>query len=172
MKWEARWKILADAIMDLRKSGEAVPFSIINDLRSAKIMLEILKVDKSRSENISRLEEYLSNVEAYVLPIAKNRFGEPYVNDMLRKIYRSEVEETGVEEAKMRFHPNLPREKKWIRIQITGEMSLEMIKKIARERGLEYRIERDGYVLVYGENEAIKRFVKKMAETLRGVKKN
>ena len=172
MKWEARWKILADAIMDLRKSGEAVPFSIINDLRSAKIMLEILKVDKSRSENISRLEEYLNNVEAYVLPIAKNRFGEAYVSDILGKMYRSEIEETEAEETQIRFHPNLPREKKWIRIQITGETSLEMIKKIACERDIEYRIEGDGYVLVYGENEAIKRFVKKMAEILRGVKKN
>ncbi len=169
MKWEVRWKILADAITDLRKSGETIPFNVINDLRSAKIMLEILRVDKSRSENISRLEEYLSNVEAYVLPIAKDRFGEAYVNNMLRIMYRSEKEEAEVG-FQTRFHPNLPREKKWVRIQITDEMPLEIIERVIHEESLEYRIEKDGYVLVYGENEKIKGFVKRMAEILHGAK--
>jgi len=133
-------------------------------------MLEILRINESHSENISRLEEYLNNVEAYVLPIVKNKFGEAYANNMLRKMYKPEKKE--IEKVQMRFHPNLPKEKKWIRVQITNETPLEMIKKTAHEKGLECRVEKDGYVLVYGENEKLKSFVKKIAETFHETRKH
>ena len=46
MDWEARWEKLANVITDLRRKGEVVPFHVINDLRSAKTILEILKIDR------------------------------------------------------------------------------------------------------------------------------
>ena len=169
MDWERRWRILADVITDLRRSGWDVPPSVINDLRSAKTMIEIVKADRSRSENISRLEEYLSSVEAYVLSAAKERFGEKYVNEILRRICEVEFEEAVVE-PQVRFRPGLPREERWIRVQVTDDVPLEVIKKIVGECGLKCRVEEDGYVLVYGGDEGIKSFVRKMAEVFREAK--
>lgn len=166
MGWERRWRILADVITDLRRSGGDVPLSVINDLRSAKTMIEIVKADRSRPENISRLEEYLSNVEAYVLSAAKERFGENYVNDVLRRICEVEFEETAVE-PQVRFRPGLPREERWIRVQVADDVPLEVIREIAGECGLKCRVEEDGYVLVYGGDEGVKSFVKRMAEVVR-----
>jgi hypothetical protein len=166
MNWEARWRILADVINDLCRGGETVPPEIINDLRSAKVMLEILKIDKSHPENISRIEEYLSNVEAYTLSVARSKFGDGYVNNVLKRLCELEAEEI-VTEIPIRFHPDLPRGEKWVRVQITNEITLEYVEKTAREFGLEFRVERDGYALVCGEDEKIKGFVKKMAEKFR-----
>ncbi|MEM2342010.1 MAG: DUF2096 family protein [Candidatus Bathyarchaeia archaeon] len=170
MNWEARWRILSDVITDLRGGGEIVPPKIINDLRSAKVMLEIIKVNSSHPENISRLEECLSNVETYVLSVAKSKFGEEYVNNILRRLCELEVERAEFE-IQVRFHPNLPRGEKWVRIQPTGAVTFKDIEESAKRFGLKFRVERDGYVLVYGEDEKLKSFVKRLAEIFRGLKR-
>jgi len=167
MSWDARWKILSDVIVDLCKRGERVPQNIINDLRSAKVMLEVVKADKARAESIARLEEYLGNVESYVLSAAKNVLGEDYVNNILRKLCELETEGFILEEPP-RFHLGLPRGEKWIRIQVSEITPLEFIRDTASEFNLKIRVEEDGYVLVYGTEENLRAFVKKVAERTRG----
>ncbi|MEM1582232.1 MAG: DUF2096 family protein [Candidatus Bathyarchaeia archaeon] len=162
MNWEVRWKILADVITELYRVGETVPPNILNDLRSAKVMIEVLKVDRSHPDNLTRLEEYLNNVESYVLSAAGRRFGEKYANDILRKL-EIETGEFGTE-TQIRFYPSLPKGEKWIRVQVTNEAPLEVIERLARESGLKIRVERDGYVLVYGGENEIKVFVSKLTE--------
>lgn len=163
MSWEARWKILADVITELYGVGEAMPPNILNDLRSAKVMMEILKVDRSHPGNLTRLEEYLNNVESYVISAVGRRFGEKYANDILRRLCEIETGEFGAE-TQIRFYPSLPKGEKWIRVQVTNEAPLEVIERLAGESGLKIRVERDGYVLVYGGDNEIKVFVSKLTE--------
>lgn len=173
MSWDARWKVLADAITDLRRIGESIPPNIIRDLRSAKTMMEIIKADRPRPEHISRLEECLGSVESYILSAAESRLGSSYVNASLRKLY--EVEKTHVHaeiETQTGFHPGLPREKKWLRIQASDEIPIETIRNIADEIGLESRIQEDGYVLIFGEEKKVKAFIKKMTEISRAVRRS
>lgn len=169
MSWEARWKILSDVIADLCRRGERIPQNIINDLRSAKVMLEVVKADRVRSENVARLEGYLSNVESYALSVAKNVFGEDYVNEILRKICELEIEGFMPEEP-IRFRPGLPREEKWVRIRLMERTPLELIREIAGELNLKLRIEENGHVLVYGAEENVKAFIKRVSEKVRGFK--
>jgi hypothetical protein len=42
-------------------------------------------------------------------------------------------------------------------------LSLEKLALLAGKSKLSYKIQNDGFLLVYGENECIKEFVKKMA---------
>lgn len=165
MSWEARWKILADVITDLLGHGKYIPPNVINDLRSAKVMLEVVKADRSRSENIARLEEYLSDVESYVLSAARDAFGENYVNNVLSRLCVLEAEELEVE-ASVRFQPGLPRGKKWVRIQVTDEIPLDFIKRVADGLGLNVRVD-DGYALIFGGDKDIKDFIKKVSEKMR-----
>lgn len=166
MSWDARLKILSDVITDLCKRGEKVPQSIINDLRSARVMLEVVKADRARAENIARLEEYLSNVESYALSAARSILGEEYVNDVLRKLCELEVGGFTFE-GPVRFRPGLPREERWIRIQVSEITPLELIREISGELNLEIRVEEDGYVLVRGTEENLKAFIKRIAERTR-----
>jgi hypothetical protein len=164
---------LADAITDLRRSGEIVPSNIIEDLRSAKTMMEIIKVNRPRSEHVSRLEECLSNVESYVLSAAEIRLGASYVNALLRKLYEAERTRAQAEaETQASFHPGLPKEKKWIRVQSSDEIPVETIKNIADEIGLESRVQEDRYVLIFGEEEKVKAFIKKMTEISRAIRRS
>ena len=71
LNYYALWKLMADLIMELKRRGESIPPRVMNDLRSAKTMIEIAKIDRSSPQVTMRIEEYLNNLEAYLLPIAR-----------------------------------------------------------------------------------------------------
>ena len=52
MSYEENWKVLADLLTELRKKGEKIPTHIMNDLRSAKTMIQILKADPTHMKYI------------------------------------------------------------------------------------------------------------------------
>lgn len=159
---------MADLVAELRRSGESVPSDVVRDLRSARTMIEIFKVDRSRSENLLRIEEYLSNVESYLTPAAGRRFGEDYADQWMKSIVEAQrsVRPTETEPTR-RFPIGIRRDKSWVRMEPSREMPVEKIERFAEGEGLEFRTEKDGYLLVYGEKNALKRFVKKTAELLR-----
>ena len=168
LNYDALWKLMADLVAELRRSGELVPSDVMKDLRSAKTMIEILKVDKSRSECLLRVEEYLNNVESYVMPAAKMKFGEEYANEWMKRILEAQsTVRARREEPTRRFPIGIPRDKLWVRMEPSNEMPKGKIKRLAKEEGLDFRTENDGYILVYGEESRLKTFVKKTAELLR-----
>ena len=67
-----------------------------------------------------------------------------------------------------RFTPGVPRNKNWIRIQTSEDTPPEGIKKLVKESKLSYKMQKNGYILVYGNGENIKSFVKRMTEQFRG----
>ena len=54
----------------------------------------------------------------------------------------------------------LPRGKHWIRIQASDEIPMETVSRLADEDDLSSEIQ-NGYLLVHGEKEKIKAFVKR-----------
>jgi len=155
-------------VAELRKSRESVPSSVMKDLRSAKTMIEILKVDPSRSEHLLRIEEYLNNVESYLAPAAREKFGQEYVDQWMERVVEARKSDQPWEaESTRRFPVGIPRAKTWVRMESSREMPEERIEQLAEEGGLGFRTEKDGYVLIYGEEARLKRFVRKTAELLR-----
>ncbi|KPV64295.1 MAG: hypothetical protein AOA66_0255 [Candidatus Bathyarchaeota archaeon BA2] len=173
MSYNERWKVLADLLTELRKRGEKIPPDVMNDLRSAKTMIEILKADPTHIENIPKLEAYMGNVESYLIFAAQKKFGLEFVEQWMKKLEeaRRAVKVEGKAEAPPRFVPGLPKGKRWVRVQISEDTSQEDIERIARENKLLCKMQKNGYMLVYGSSESIKTFVKKMAEKFRGARK-
>ena len=145
----------------------------MNDLRSAKTMIQILKADPTHIENIPRVETYLGNVESHLIFAAQEKFGSEFVERWMKKLEeaRRAVKVEGKVEAPPRFVPGLPRDKRWVRVQISKDTSQKDIKRIAKENKLSCKMQKNGYMLVYGNRESIKTFVKKMAEKFRGARK-
>ena len=163
MNYEAAWGLMADLIAELRKNGETVPADVMRDLRAAKTMIEILKVDGSHSESILRIEEYLSNVESYLMPVVQTKLEAKYMEQWTGKMLEARVDAQPCgAESPAKFPVGLPRDARWVRIQDLKETPPEKIRNLAEEEGLKYRIEENGHVLVYGEEAKVKRFVKKI----------
>jgi hypothetical protein len=159
---------MADLVRELRRSGESVPSDVMKDLHSAKTMIEILKVDPSRSEHILRIEEYLNNVESHLMPSAKRKLGEDRVDQWMKRILEARKSVQGRKREPTRMPPiGIPRDKLWVRMEPTREMSTKKIERIAEEEGLDFRTGKDGRVLVYGEEESVKQFVRKIAQIIR-----
>jgi len=165
LNYQALWKLMADLITDLKKRGESIPPQIMNDLRSAKTMMEIAKIDRSNPRVVTRIEEYLNNLESYLLPIARESLGQEYIDILMEKIAEAQRNMTVHEQKpEKRFPVGVPRDKHWIRIKPTEEMPLETIRRISDEVGLKHEIQEDGYILIYGKKEQIKKFIRKTAK--------
>jgi len=171
MGYEAVWKALADLITELRKKDETIPADIMNDLRSAKTMIQVLKADPTHIENIPRIEAYLESVEFYAVFAAQEKFGVDYVEQWTRKLDEARRAVGEEKETAPKFVPGLPRGKRWIRVQVSEQTPREEIEPLAKENKLSCKMQKNGYILVYGSNENIKGFVKKIAEKLRASRK-
>jgi len=169
MGYKEIWKVLGDLLTELRKRGEAIPADVMNDLRSAKTMIGILKADPTHIENIPRVETYLENIEFQLISAAQERFGVEYVELWMRRLEEARKAPEG--ETATRFVPGVPRGKHWVRVEISEEAPQSEIEKFAEENRLSFKMQHDGYALVYGKNANIKSFVKKLAERVRSARK-
>ena len=172
MSYEENWNVLADLLTELRKKGEKIPTEVMNDLRSAKTMIQILKADPTHIENIPRIETYLRNVESYAVLMAQEKLGPEFVERWLRKLEKAKkIKTEEKEKVTPRLVPGLPRDKNWVRVQSSKDTPREDIESLAKENKLSCKMQKNGYMLVYGNGESIKSFVKKMAEKFRGTRK-
>jgi hypothetical protein len=158
----AVWKVLEEMITDFKKRKVTVPTEVMGDLKNARTVINILKADPGRGETVQKTEEYLGNVESYLVSEGQKRFGTGYVDEWLKR-----VDDAGRkivdEEEEERFVPGLPRQQKWIRVTPSTELPLKKLKAFAEESSLPCTIQPDGCLLVSGEEKAIKDFVKKIA---------
>jgi hypothetical protein len=158
----AVWKVLEEMITDLKRKGAKVPANILNDLKYARTLINVLKADPTRIETSQKIEEYLNNVEAYLISEGQ-KFGDKYVEEWVQRLEEASRKVFDEEEEETRFVPGLPREQRWIRIKPSEDMPVEALKALASELNLSFEMQSDGCLLVYGEDEHLKDFVKKMA---------
>jgi hypothetical protein len=162
MGYLAAWKILEKMIMDFRKKGVAIPAEVMNDLKSARTTIEILDPDLGCGETAQNVDEYLRNVEVYVVSKGQEKFGAAYVEEWLKKMNEARLR-TKDEEEETRFVAGVPRENSWVRVKPSPELPAEKLRKLAAEMTLSHKVQNDGALVVFGDNKRIKEFVKKMA---------
>ncbi|MEA2090385.1 MAG: DUF2096 family protein [Thermoproteota archaeon] len=170
MSYGERWKVLADMVTWFRNKGKTIPENVLKDLRSAKTMMQVLKVDPTYIENVQKIEGYLQSVESKLILMVQEWFGEKFVEEWIKKL--GEAGKKGYEEERRRlgvsrFIPGLPRGEHWVRVQVSEGVSQKDIEKLAKRNKLSHKMQKDGYMLVYGDKEHVKSFVKEMAEKQR-----
>ncbi|NIR86640.1 DUF2096 domain-containing protein [Candidatus Bathyarchaeota archaeon] len=166
MGYGEAWKVLADLITELRRKGETIPPQVMNDLRSAKTMIQILKADPTHLENLPRIETYMENVESYLVLTVQEKFGSDHIEQWMKKLEKAKRAPEEEEKGAPRFVPGLPRGKHWVRVQVSENMPKNAIKRLAKENKLSTKMQKNGYMLIYGDVENIKLFVKKIAKKL------
>jgi hypothetical protein len=167
MSYTAKWKVLEDMLIELRKKGVTVPPQVLTELKSAKLMIKISEAEHSRGDASQKVEEYLGSVEASLITEAEKTLKPETVDKWLMQLEEANAEvaeEEPVEENK--FITGVPRDQKWVRVEPGGNLSKERIQQFAQESNLSVNPQKDGRLTVYGQIENIKEFLKKMtAET-------
>jgi len=166
MGYEEVWNVLENLITELRSKMQLIPVNVMKDLQSAKTMIQVFKADTSHIENIPKIETYLGSVEVQLISIAQENAGPEFVAKWMKKLEEAGKKVSGEREESTRFIPGLPRDKPWVRVQVSEGTPRKKIEKLAEENSLSHKMQKDGYMLVYGDDENVKAFVKKIAAKL------
>ncbi len=159
----ASWKLLEDMMLELKKSGATIPAKVVEDLRSAKSMIQLTYTEGSHGDALQKAEEYLANVEAYVVTEGQMVFGSEKVDGWLRRLEEANAEVCEESAVVDKFVTGVPRDQKWVRIEPMGAITVEKVSLVAKENGMQVKTQPDGKLVVYGQPENLKAFLKKMA---------
>jgi hypothetical protein len=158
----ATWKLLEDMMLELKKTGLEIPPKVIEDLRAAKSMIKLSCTAGSHGEAIQKAEEYHANIEAYLVTEGQKVFGSERVDDWLKRLEEAIVGVCEEPESEDNFVTGVPRDQRWVRIEPIHNLSAERIGQMAKEQNLEIKQQKHGKLLVHGQVESIKDFIKKM----------
>ncbi|MEM2099311.1 MAG: DUF2096 family protein [Candidatus Bathyarchaeia archaeon] len=163
MGYLAVWKILEEITVALRRRGVSVPEAVMNDLKAARTMIKITEADAGHGDTHQKIEEYLGTVEAHLITEAQKHFTIEQINSWLKRLEEAnrQLDEEYVEQ---RFIAGVPRDKKWVRVEPQPILPIEKLKQLATEINLSTTQDDDGRIIVYGSDENLKEFIKKMAE--------
>ncbi len=144
MSHTATWKILEDLMIELKKKGVTIPPNVINDLRSAKLMIKISESAGSTGDISQKVEEYLGNVESYLINEAQKTLGSEIVDQWLRRLEDATAETSEEKTEENKFITNVPRDQKWVRVEPISNLPTERIQQIAKESSLSVNPQKDG----------------------------
>lgn len=173
MPFDEVWKVLDDLIAEFRRRGETIPPEIMEDLRSAKSLMQISRANLSHSEDPTQIEIYLNHVEFHLIPRAQEKFGQEFVEKWTKKLEkaRAGTTEEDIEGSTVsKFLPGIPRDTPWIRVKTSQDIPQDAVKALAKESGLSTNNQEKNYLLVYGEKQKLQHFMKKMTEKFRGAR--
>ena len=164
----ATWKLLEDMMIELKKKGVNIPTNVIEELRSAKSMIKLSCMKESQGEAAQKAEEILGTVEAYLITEAQTTLGSETVDKWLRRLEEASIETCEEPEKENQFVVGVPRDQKWIRVEPDGNLSSERLHQLAARQNLSVSKQTDERLIIYGTQENIKEYIKKMAaETLK-----
>jgi len=164
MNYDEKWRILADFLTELKEKGKKTPIEIMNDLRSAKTVIQVLKADPTCIETGSRIEKYLRNIESYAISTGEG-IDKSIAEKWLRKLKDIKIKKPEkIAGEKSKFIPGIPRNENWVRIKIIDDVPSKNLKKIAKENNLTYKTQKNGYVIVHGDSKKIKQLIKTVTD--------
>jgi len=151
-------------MLELKKSGVTIPSKVVEDLRSAKSMIQLTCTEGTgHGDALQKAEEYLANVEAYVVTEGQRVFGSEKVDAWLLRLEEANVEVCADAVVCDKFVMGVPRDQKWVRVEPMGEFTSEKVQKLAAEHAMQVKAQADGKLVVYGSAENLKAFLKALA---------
>ena len=92
MGYSETWKILEDIIIEFRKKGLTIPVTVMTDLKAAKTMIKLMDAETGKGETAPQTEEYLRNVESYLITEAEKNFPSDRIDEWLRRLDKATTE--------------------------------------------------------------------------------
>jgi hypothetical protein len=163
----ATWKLLENMVIELKKKGASIPPNVMEDLRAAKSMIQ-LSCMKGSGDAIQKAEEFLANVEAYVINQAQTTFDSETADQWLRRLEEANAKVCEESTTENTYVTGIPRDQKWVRVEPINNLTTQRIEKLAKEQNLQVKPQEDGRILVFGQPESIKEFLKKMTNATAG----
>ena len=161
----ASWKLLEEMTITLKKKGATIPENIMGDLRSAKSMIKLHCTQaQGAGDVLQKAEELTANVEAFLVNEAQKFFDSEKVDSWLRRLEEANAEICEEPVIEDKFVTGVPRDQKWVRVEPVNTLSTHRLGQLALEQNLQITPQKDGKLLVYGQAQSLREFIKKMTE--------
>lgn len=147
---------------EFREKGLIIPSETMEDLKSARTTIRMIKSGANNEEIIQKLTQYLINVESYLVSEGQKTFSSKQIDEWLKQLGEANLK-INDEEEKERFVLGAPRAQKWVRVKPSTGLPISKLRALIADSALSCKIQADGSLLVFGENDQIKAFVEKMA---------
>jgi hypothetical protein len=160
------WKVLEDFLVELRKKDIQISAQVLEDLRAARSMIDLSSFNEgAHMEAIAKAEVYTANVEAYLISQAQAVFEPHVVDEWFKRLKEANLQVDEAESCEVsddNFVVGVPRNQKWIRIEPDNKLPEEYVLKSAEKWNLTVNKQTDGRLIVYGQLNDIKAFVKQI----------
>jgi hypothetical protein len=159
----ASWKLLEEMTIELKKRDISIPENIMGDLRSAKSMIQLHCTQaQGAGDALQKAEELSANVEAFLVTEAQKIFNSEKVDSWLRRLEEANAEVCEDPVIENKFVTGVPRDQKWVRVEPISTLSTLRLGQLAKEQNLQITPQKDGKLVVYGQHNSLKEFIKKM----------
>lgn len=175
MPYEEVWLTLEALIKELRRRGETIQPEVIRDLRLTKSLIHVARAKQQHETDFLQIEVYLNNIEFHLITKAQEKFGQIFAEKWMKKLEKARKEATEEERpgsTASKFFPSMSRNMPWVRVKLSNNIKQDIVEELAEGSGLRTSGKESGYLLVYGEQEKLKIFMKKMTERFRGTRKS
>jgi hypothetical protein len=163
----AVWRALEDLLVELRKKDVQIPVNILEDLRSARSMIELSYSEDTPKDAVTKAEVYITNVETYLIGQAQEIFEPTQVDEWLNRIIDANLQvDKETPAAEGRFVVGVPRDQKWFRIEPDENLPEDYVFKLAKEWNLTVSKQTNGRLMVHGQLNDVKAFIKHAAAKL------
>lgn len=168
MTYDGVWKTLDALILELRKRGSTVAQGVVDDLKTARTLINIHNVDPSSTETIMQIENYLRKVESTLLFLVEADYDAEYAEDILKRISRARKPRVADDESTpSRLITGVLPGQHWVRIDTRDIVSRESLTKLTAELGLTLKMQGADHAVISGDKTIVKQLLKKIAEKTR-----
>ncbi len=173
INYEKLWNTLAEFTTAIAKKSRRLQPEIIAELRSTRSLINIVKTasDETDLEDdvIPRIEAQLLNIKSNLVSKAANLGNEFHSlwMDKLQQVYSETAEAKQIKNGM--FIPNIERNHYWMRIKITPEIPIELVKDVSSMLNISIKQLDDEHVLLYGDKKAVQNFLKETAKKVQRI---
>ncbi len=165
-KTEQLWAAIMKMATEMKKAGVKVDLA---KLKTSKMMISHCRTDPHHHvDELNNAVKILGDVQVELFIAAESLEGD-FVSrweDEFMKV-RGGKSRYEFSVSSSRFVPGLPRGMNWVRINISGIVDADEMKKLVKSCGAVMENQEDGYVLVTGEKDSIKRVLKSVSEVFK-----
>ena len=166
MNYERYGIVLEELMVELRQKGINIPQATADDLKSARTLITIHNTDPSVSTVEAEIALYLEKVEPILLSLAELEVSKEYADAWQMKTAEAITRTEEKTAFKSRYVTGVVRGEGWLRIKTAGIINDAEIAALLKQLNLSTKTQDDGYLLVHGDKESIKTFVREIRKKI------
>jgi hypothetical protein len=166
MNYERYWMVLEELMVGLRQKGINIPQETADDLKSARTLITIHNTDPSVSTVEAEIALYLEKAEPVLLSLAELEIGKDYADAWQAKAVEALTQTEEKAAFKSRFVLGVPKNEGWLRIKTGDIMSDADVAALLKQLNLSTKPQDDGYLLVHGDKDSIKTFIREIRKKI------